>query len=132
MSKPVFEDLFRASQRRNRLSYLLYTLAFAAAGAGVALLMLLVVGGAERAAGIALTLAFMPIYAAMCVSGLLVAAQRCRDFGWSGWAALIVLLPVVGWLFALALYVAPGTPGENRYGADPIGGFPNLAHLPAE
>jgi uncharacterized membrane protein YhaH (DUF805 family) len=49
----------------------------------------------------------------------ILAAQRCRDCGWSGWCVLVALIPIVGFLFALALCVIPGTAGPNRFGPDP-------------
>jgi uncharacterized membrane protein YhaH (DUF805 family) len=55
---------------------------------------------------------------------LAVYTQRCRDFGWSGWAVLIMLVPVVGILFYLALFFIPGTHGPNRYGPDPLERMP--------
>lgn len=41
--------------------------------------------------------------------------QRSHDMGWSGWTALITLIPLAGlvWLFKA------GTPGPNAYGAPP-------------
>ena len=46
---------------------------------------------------------------------LLSAIQRAHDMDWSGWMALIALIPLVGliWIFK------GGTPGENRFGAPP-------------
>ena len=50
-----------------------------------------------------------------------VGAPRCRDFGWTGWAMLLTLIPYLGWIYALAILFIPGTAGENRYGPDPLG-----------
>ncbi len=111
---------------------MLYTLAFGSVSASVVVLMIFTVGGAEKTPGILGFLAYMVVYLAMIASGLFVAAQRCRDFGWTGWAALVILAPIVGWVFALALFFIPGTRGPNRYGPDPVGTFPDMAHLPAE
>ena len=47
-------------------------------------------------------------------------AQRCRDFGWTGWAALLCLLPYGGMAFTFALAFIPGTDGPNRYGPAPF------------
>ncbi len=132
ISKPVFEDLFRPAQRRDRLSFILYALTFCTVGAGLVVLMIVTVGGTQKTTGILGLLAYIAVYLAMCASGLFVAAQRCRDFGWTGWAALMILAPVVGWLFALALFFIPGTRGPNRYGPDPAATFTDMAHLPAE
>jgi uncharacterized membrane protein YhaH (DUF805 family) len=117
MSKPVLEDVLRFSGRRNRNSYVLYLLTLFAA--------LIVMWG------VAAAMAFDKSWSGLVVAGLAtlpmivsawaVGAQRCRDFGWSGWAMLITVIPYVGWIFSLAILFIPGTDGPNRYGPDPIG-----------
>ena len=49
------------------------------------------------------------------VFAVLKAIQRSHDMDWSGWTALLALVPLVGliWIFK------GGTPGSNRYGAPP-------------
>jgi uncharacterized membrane protein YhaH (DUF805 family) len=52
---------------------------------------------------------------------LAVSAKRWHDRDKSGWWVLIVLIPVVGWLWALvANGFLRGTPGPNRFGDDPL------------
>ena len=114
MSKPVFEDVFALSGRRNRKSYLLFGL--------LVLVIDLVVWGIAFAINSSTIfwvagLLSLPI----TVASILVAAQRCRDFGWTGWAVLIMLIPYIGGLFGLAILFIPGNRGANRYGPDPIG-----------
>jgi uncharacterized membrane protein YhaH (DUF805 family) len=41
--------------------------------------------------------------------------RRAHDFGFGGWLALLLLVPVAN----LAFWFIPGTRGENRYGAQP-------------
>lgn len=119
MSKPVFEDLFRFSGRRNRKSYILYLVAlfvFEAIIWAIASTITHVSGSwvpVDIAGAISIPCA---------ISGWAVGSQRCRDFGWTGWAMLITLIPYVGWIFALAIIFIPGTEGPNRYGPDPLGG----------
>lgn len=49
-----------------------------------------------------------------------VSAKRWHDRDRSGWWVLIVLVPVVGWIWALvANGLLRGMPGANRYGPDP-------------
>ena len=116
MSKPVFEDVFKLSGRRNRLSYFLFTLA-------TTVLSLVAFGliavGAAADAGILMVPAVV-ILVPTIVTGLLVGAQRCRDFGWTGWAILIALIPYIGWIFPFVMLFVPGTVGANRYGPDPL------------
>jgi uncharacterized membrane protein YhaH (DUF805 family) len=115
MSKPVTEDLFSFSGRRNRKSYILASLLLFA--------IILVVWCIAGAVGYATNGYFMFIIAGIlsipaAIAGWALGSQRCRDFGWSGWAMLITLIPYVGWIFAIAIMFIPGTQGPNRYGPD--------------
>ena len=105
MSKPVLQDIFKFNGRRNRKSYFLYLLLYIIAWAGVVFIAVLTYVG---------WILVIPLI----ISGWAVAAQRCRDFGWTGWAALIALIPYVGFLFSLAILFVPGNVGANRYGQD--------------
>jgi uncharacterized membrane protein YhaH (DUF805 family) len=52
---------------------------------------------------------------------LAVSIKRWHDRDKSGWWVLIVLVPVIGWLWALVVNgFLRGTPGPNRFGADPL------------
>lgn len=117
MSKPVTEDLFSFRHRRNRGSYIWAVLA--------QLFLFILIWG------VAVVLSFHngrfgPLGGAgvlmipILVSGWAIGGQRCRDFGWTGWAMLITLIPYIGWIFALAIMFIPGTLGPNRYGPDPL------------
>ncbi len=57
---------------------------------------------------IAAMVVYFPFYA-------LITIQRSHDMNWSGWSALLTLVPlaVLVWMFK------GGTPGENRFGATP-------------
>ncbi len=54
-------------------------------------------------------------YIAYAVFFALLTIQRCHDMDWTGWAALIVLIPLVGLIF----WFKAGSPGRNRFGAPP-------------
>lgn len=116
MSKPVFEDLFSFEGRRNRKSYIYFSLAMIALSIVLGFVLVPIAVG-TGGVGMVLFVLFLPIL----VSSWAVGAQRCRDFGWSGWAILIAMIPYVGVLFALAILFIPGNQGANRYGADPVG-----------
>jgi uncharacterized membrane protein YhaH (DUF805 family) len=62
----------------------------------------------------------------MVWAGLALSIKRWHDRDKSGWWVFINLVPFIGpvWSF-LELGFFPGTPGENAFGADPLG-----AHLP--
>lgn len=49
-----------------------------------------------------------------------VSIRRMHDKDKSGWWLLIGLVPIVGVLYLLYLFVTPGSAGENRFGADPL------------
>lgn len=55
--------------------------------------------------------------------GLAAGAKRCHDRGRSGWFQLLLLLPVIGWIWLLVeLGFLAGTQGSNRFGPDPLQG----------
>jgi len=51
---------------------------------------------------------------------------RCHDAGYSGWWSLLLAIPLVGFLVALALAWVPSTDGDNRYGEMPDEGSKTL------
>lgn len=52
---------------------------------------------------------------AVIVPLLSIGARRLHDRNLSGWWQLLVLLPFIGSLILLILFVLPGTPGQNRF-----------------
>jgi len=55
---------------------------------------------------------------AVLIPGIAVAVRRLHDIGKSGWNLLWALIPILGGLYVLYLYVQPsGSP--NQYGAGP-------------
>lgn len=133
MSKPVFEDLFTFSGRRNRKSYNLYQVAMALIGG---------VGDLIVASGeVALAVIGVLLLLALGLSQIAVVTQRFRDFGWTGWSILVfpglilLLVPafsfdwgvsvvwlaiVAAFVVTLALMCVPGNQGDNLYGPDPL------------
>ena len=48
--------------------------------------------------------------------------KRCHDRGKSGFWCLLVLIPIIGWLWWLIdLGILDGTPGPNQFGPSPKG-----------
>ena len=48
--------------------------------------------------------------------------KRWHDRGKSGWMALVMMIPVIGWIWAIVeLGFLRGTTGPNAYGDDPLG-----------
>lgn len=113
--RPVFNGMLTLrSGRRDALSYIF------------AMLVALVIGRGLMSAESAIDLWDGPGKGGMIlVSGLYIyiaiclIAQRLRDLNWSGWYALLCLVPLLGYLLSLYLALSKGTEGANAYGEDP-------------
>jgi len=53
------------------------------------------------------------------IPSLAVAIRRLHDLGKSGWMLLVALIPLIGGIWLLILFVTAGVQGENKYGPDP-------------
>ena len=109
--------------RIGRMRYIAYTL-------GVSLLaylvMMLVVravvtamatsasGAPEFAGGVAIVIMAVGFLAILTINVLLT-IQRSHDFNTTGWLSLVLLLPLVPFIF----WFIPGTEGGNRFGPPP-------------
>jgi uncharacterized membrane protein YhaH (DUF805 family) len=116
--------LLSAKGRVNRKAYWLSTvgillaLAVAWGIAGASMAMASSEDGGMSALG-------MVVLAAACLVSLIalwsfiaLAFKRCHDRDMSGWMMLIPLYNI--WV-SIQMYFMPGTPGPNRFGADPLG-----------
>lgn len=56
---------------------------------------------------------------AIILPSLAVSVRRLHDIGKSGWWMFISLIPLIGGIWLLVLFVTDGTPGENTYGPSP-------------
>lgn len=56
---------------------------------------------------------------AVLIPSLAVSVRRLHDIGKSGWMILIGLIPIIGSIWLLILYLLDSEPGENRFGAYP-------------
>jgi uncharacterized membrane protein YhaH (DUF805 family) len=108
--------IFAIHGRIGRLRYLAYGWAvmFVAwcAVAIIAAMLSAVLGGAGALLGIAL---YVP---AVGVS-LIMVKRRLNDLDHSGWLSLLMLVPLVNFIFGLYLMFGAGTPGPNNYGLPP-------------
>ena len=122
MSKPLLQDVFKFSGRRNRQSYILLALAQLAAFIGLAVVTGVAVALMDSFAplGYLLILAVVVGFVAVAWSAWASGSQRIRDFGQSGVWILLTLVPYVGWIISLAIMFIPSTPGDNKYGASCI------------
>lgn len=124
MSMPATEDWFSFSVRRNRRSFILANLALLVTF--FAILAILWFFEARGRAGQILILIFFVPFA---LAGYFLSAQRLRDFGVTGWLALLwlpigmlpePLSPALSLAFWIILCSVPGTVGPNRWGDDPL------------
>lgn len=105
--------------RLNRLPFFLWSILVAVVSAAGQALMAL--GGVL---GLVLGVAVMVV---AIIFSLMIAVQRIHDIDKSGWWWLILLVPIVGFIFALILLFKRGTTGDNRFGPDPLYQAPSAA-----
>ncbi|MBN1989515.1 MAG: DUF805 domain-containing protein [Bacteroidales bacterium] len=64
-----------------------------------------------------------PIYGlymlAMLIPSIAVGVRRLHDISKSGWMILVGLIPLVGAIWLLILFVMDSKPGANEYGPNP-------------
>ena len=56
---------------------------------------------------------------AVLIPGIAVAVRRMHDIGKSGWILLAGLIPIIGSIYILILFVTDGDAGDNKYGPNP-------------
>ena len=59
---------------------------------------------------------------AVLIPSITVGVRRLHDRDMTGWWLLIALVPLIGFIVLLVLFVLRGTDGPNRFGPDPLGG----------
>lgn len=64
---------------------------------------------------------------AIFIPNLAVIVRRLHDQDKSGFWFFIGFVPIIGGIWLLVLYLTDGTPGPNRFGADPKGRGPTMA-----
>lgn len=105
--------VWSASGRIGRVRYLAYLmvgyLAFLVGGG----ILAMIVGAVTNVyVGIAVFyIALIPYVVFSFICGI----QRAHDMGWSGWSVLLLLIPLVAFVWLLN----PGNPTANRFGAPP-------------
>ena len=63
---------------------------------------------------------FLLASAVLVVPFVAVSIRRLHDQNLSGWYYLFVFVPYIGGLVMLWWMTRPGTPGDNRFGPDPL------------
>jgi uncharacterized membrane protein YhaH (DUF805 family) len=105
---------FRTEGRISRAEYAL-GLGFIYAVNGAILLYVLIHPDISSTALFLLCVVTAPLVVGIAV----VMAKRCHDLGLPGTFFLLILVPLVGLVWLVALGFLPGNPGPNSYGAPP-------------
>ena len=113
--KSGFKNSFTMSGRASRSEYWFWILG------GVVFQIIMVVGG------IILKIMDIPILPGLMVlapfllvpASITVTVRRLHDIGMSGWMWFVALVPVIGAIYLIYLFVQEGDMGENAYGAVP-------------
>lgn len=83
----------------------------------ISFIIVCVLSGIEVALGI---FGLSALYSlAVLLPSIAVAARRLHDTDRSGWWLLIAFVPFIGLIVLLVFYFLDGTPGDNRFGANP-------------
>ncbi len=64
---------------------------------------------------------------AVLLPSIAVGARRLHDIGKSGWNLLFGLIPLLGAIYLIYLYVQPSQSGSNQYGPEPSGAVAAMA-----
>ncbi len=114
---PEFGELnvFTTEGRIGRLRYLAWSLA---------LMLACIPVFAVAAIGFAISEILGMVLVGLVVIAMLVVAvqigvQRLHDIGWSGWLFLLTLVPIVGGVMNILMFVVPGSDAANRFGPPP-------------
>ena len=104
--------------RISRQPFWIGTIALWVVSIALSILASIIVGATSTA----MTFIQIVIGLALLYPSLAVAVKRFHDRDKSGWWVLIILIPVIGFIWYLVeLGCLPGTPGPNRFGPDPLG-----------
>ena len=114
---PEFGELkaFTTDGRIGRLRYLAWSMVLMLA----CLPLFGIAGGFFVASEILGGLLMVVVGIAVAVVGIMFGVQRLHDIGWSGWLLLVTLVPIVGGVFSLLMFIIPGSTAANRFGPPP-------------
>lgn len=101
--------------RIGRMRYIAWSMVFMFALFPALLIGALAIKASVLLGGLIMTV----IGIAAIIVGIQISVKRLHDVGWSGWLLLITLIPFVGSIFQLLIFVMPGSQGSNRFGAAP-------------
>ncbi|GAA3947649.1 DUF805 domain-containing protein [Allohahella marinimesophila] len=106
----VYRKYAQFSGRARRREYWMWVLIY------VLTLFLLI--AVEKVLGIE-SILYFAFTALSFIPALAVGVRRLHDTGRSGWWMLLLLIPLVGSLVLLVLFVLDSQPGSNQFGPNP-------------
>ena len=112
--KGIKEMFFRSDGRLNRMRYFLRSMVL-----GIIMLVIDFVAYLIDPDFGAIVISLLPL--AFMPSSVMLNIRRLHDLNYSGWFAIIAFIPIINLAIGLMLTFIPGTPGPNKYGADPLG-----------
>ena len=117
----ILKEIYTVEGRLNRLAYLKYMLLLALiAGLSTFVLSSMATFLTGDPNGF-LVKAITSIWALVAGAGnVMLMIRRLHDLGKSGYFALLAIIPLIGFIFSIYLFFAPGQVGWNQYGADPL------------
>tara|TARA_B100000941_G_scaffold253833_1_gene201703 strand:+ start:583 stop:966 length:384 start_codon:yes stop_codon:yes gene_type:complete len=111
----VINSYFDFSGRSRRMEYWMFVLINSIISVFCILL--------DSMLGTVWSIGYGPIYIgyglAVFIPGLAVAIRRLHDIGKSGWYYLLFIIPIIGPIWLIILFVTEGEQGENKYGPNP-------------
>lgn len=110
-------NFFSPSSRIGRVRYLAHGMLVGLAFYVVLAIVMLV--GISAEGGALFWILLVPPYLFILYCSVLFMVQRLHDLNRSGWLWLLMIVPLVNFIFALYILFAPGTKGSNDYGLRP-------------
>ncbi|MBQ3442651.1 MAG: DUF805 domain-containing protein [Selenomonadaceae bacterium] len=117
----LLNEIYTTEGRLNRLRYLKYQVMWTIISTVIGFILGLTGGFLSGDPDSALIVVPTGIWSFIAgVGGVMLGIRRLHDLNKSGWFMLLGLIPLINVIFALYIWLMPGTVGHNRYGADPL------------
>jgi uncharacterized membrane protein YhaH (DUF805 family) len=112
-----YKELFlTADGRLNRQPYWIGSIIVTVVNLVLRSIVSLIFGAGVIGSLLSLIIALAVLYPAICVL-----IKRFHDRDKSGWWSLLILVPIIGWIWIFVeAGCLPGTVGPNQYGPDPL------------
>ena len=117
----IIKEIYQTEGRLNRGRYIKYMLLLAIiGGVGTFVTSSMATFLTGDPTGMLVNLVTAAWGIAAVVGNVMLMIRRLHDLGKSGYFAIIALVPLIGFIYSIYLFCAPGQVGWNQYGADPL------------